>query len=197
MNPVTHFLLSWGVANALPGSTHRDRALVTLAGVAPDLDGLGLVAEVLTAGTPHPLRWWTDFHHVLGHNIAAAAVVAGLVALFGESRVRATILATLSFHLHLLCDVAGSRGPDGHAWPIPYLLPFSDSVQWTWSGQWALNAWQNFVVTVAALAVTFILAHRHGVSPVELVSDRANGLFVETLRRRFPPRLRRGPPRPS
>ncbi len=187
MNPITHVLLSWGVANTLPDSTRRDRTLITLAGVAPDLDGLGLVAEVLTAGTPDPLRWWTDYHHVLGHNIIAAAAVTGLAVLMGTSRIPTAFLASLSFHLHLLCDVAGSRGPDGHPWPIPYLLPFSSSVQWTWDGQWALNAWQNFVVTVAALAATFVLAHRRGVSPLELVSERANGIFVETLRKRFPP----------
>ena len=46
MNPVSHFLTGWVVANSAD-LTARDRALVTLAGVVPDLDGLGFVAEIL------------------------------------------------------------------------------------------------------------------------------------------------------
>lgn len=186
MNPITHFLLSWGVANTLPHSTKRDRAIITLAGVAPDLDGFGIVAEALTRHTAHPLLWWADYHHILGHNILAAAVVTGIAALLGSSRLSTAFLACITFHLHLLCDVAGARGPDGEQWPIPYLLPFSNSVQWTWHGQWALNAWQNMAITVAAVVATFVLARRRGYSPLEMVSSRADRVFVETVRQRFP-----------
>jgi len=186
MNPITHFLLSWGVANTLPNSTKRDRAIITLAGVAPDLDGFGIVAEAFTRHTSHPLLWWTDYHHILGHNILAAAVVTGLAALFASSRLSTAILACATFHLHLLCDVAGARGPDGEQWPIPYLLPFSTSVQWTWRDQWALNAWQNMVITAVAIAATLVLARRRGYSPLEMVSRKADRVFVEALRRRFP-----------
>ena len=80
MSPITHLLVGWAVANTAPLSS-RDRALVTLAGVIPDLDGLGLVAEVLTRNAETPLDWWSRYHHVLGYNIALAAVVAGAVAL--------------------------------------------------------------------------------------------------------------------
>jgi inner membrane protein len=186
MNPITHFLLSWGVANTLPHSTRRDRAIITLAGVAPDLDGLGIIADALTSQTQHPLHWWTDYHHTLGHNILAAAVVTVVGALLGSSRPSTAFLACLTFHLHLLCDVIGARGPDGDQWPIPYLLPFSSSVQWTWHGQWALNAWQNIAITVAAIVATFLLARRRGYSPLEMVSTKANDVFVQTIRKRFP-----------
>ena len=93
----------------------------------------------------------------------------------------------VSFHLHLLCDLLGARGPDGDQWPIPYLKPFSNAVQLTWHGQWALNAWQNFVITGLLLLATFWIAWKHGSSPVELVSDSANESFVSALRRRLSP----------
>ncbi|MBM3845474.1 MAG: metal-dependent hydrolase [Verrucomicrobia bacterium] len=186
MNPITHFFLSWGVANALPNSTRRHRAIITLAGVAPDLDGLGIVAEVLTSKTQQPLHWWTDYHHVLGHNILAAIVVTSIAALLASSRVHTALLACLAVHLHLLCDVVGARGPDGDQWPIPYLLPFSSSVQWMWHGQWALNGWQNIAITIAAVGAAFVLARRRGYSPLEMVSTRANDVFVDAIRKRFP-----------
>lgn len=97
----------------------------------------------------------------------------------------------MTFHLHLLGDLVGARGPDGYQWPIPYLLSFSDAWQWTWQDQWALNAWPNFVITIAMLVVTLYLAWMRGYSPVEMASSAADRTFVGALRHRFPhPRLR-------
>lgn len=184
MNPVTHFFVSWSVAN-LGCANRRDRALVTLAGVVPDLDGAGLVVDLWNRIPGQPLMWWTTYHHLLGHNLGFG-LVATLLALVLAIRRRLTILLVLaSFHLHLLCDLLGSRGPDGDQWPIPYLLPFSNAWQWTWAGQWELNAWPNIAITLMALVLTFYLAWQRGTSPLELVSAKANGLFVQTLRFRF------------
>ena len=94
-------------------------------------------------------------------------------------------LVGVSFHLHLLCDLVGARGPEGEQWPIPYLLPFSRAWDLTWSGQWALNAWPNFVLTLAALAATLFWAWKRGYSPLEIFSTRADRALVAALRRRF------------
>jgi hypothetical protein len=47
MSPITHLLISWVVADA-DALSKRERAIVTVAGLAPDIDGVGIVAEVLT-----------------------------------------------------------------------------------------------------------------------------------------------------
>jgi membrane-bound metal-dependent hydrolase YbcI (DUF457 family) len=154
--------------------------------VVPDLDGLGIIAERLTQNSSHPLTWWTDYHHVLGHNIGFAAVIAVIAAIFGKQKSKAALLAFFSFHLHLLADLIGARGPDGDQWPIPYLLPFSHQLQLTWSGQWALNAWPNFVITAVLIGIAFVLARQRGFSPLELFSVRADAAFVQALRARFP-----------
>ena len=91
----------------------------------------------------------------------------------------------ISFHLHLLCDVIGARGPDGDQWPIPYLKPFSNAVQLTWHGQWALNAWQNFVITGFFLLTTLWFAQKNASSPVELFSESANQDLIRALRQRM------------
>ena len=95
------------------------------------------------------------------------------------------VLAFVVFHLHLLADFVGSKGPDGYEWPIPYFYPFSREIELTWSGQWALNAWPNIVFTIALLAVTIYLAWRRGFSVLEVASSRADVGFVAALRRRF------------
>jgi inner membrane protein len=184
VNPLTHFLIGWGVANTAE-LERKERAIVTLAGVAPDLDGLGAIPEILTRHSAHPLNWFSDYHHVLGHNLGFALVVTAASFLLATRRWKTAALALVSFHLHLLCDVIGARGPEGEQWPIPYLSPFSQSWQWVWHGQWALNAWQNFAITGAALLAMFYWAWSRGYSPLEMVSPKADAAFVATLRKRF------------
>lgn len=185
MNPVTHLLAGWVTANA-DGLNKRERAAVTVAGIVPDVDGFGLIAERMTLDSDDPLLWWTDYHHVLAHNIGFGLLVAAACFALGTKRWTAAALGFLSFHLHILMDVIGAGGPGGERWPIPYLLPFSDAIWLEWSGQWLINAWQNVVITVALMAATFWLARMRGYSVVELFSSRADKTFVDTLRRRFP-----------
>lgn len=210
MHPVTHFLTGWLVAESA-SLTRRERAAVTLAAVVADIDGLGYIVERLTLDSPNRLLWYSDYHHQLTHNVLFAVIVAlccflisGYETVFAQKgwdthafpesqgatlpRARPLLAAGLGllvFHLHILADVVGSRGPDGSQWPIPYFWPFYPQWKWTWSGQWELNAWPNFVITILALALTFYLACQRGYSPLGMVSKRADRKFVETLRRRF------------
>jgi membrane-bound metal-dependent hydrolase YbcI (DUF457 family) len=184
MNVVEHFFIGWCMANLAPDLDRRDRAFITAAAVLPDLDGLGMLVEIPTRNTSHPLLWWTDYHHILTHNIGAAIVATVAAFLFARRRRITPLLVFLSFHSHILGDLMGARGPDGYQWPIPYLLPFSRTPELVWSGQWALNAWQNFAITGIALTITLVLAWRRGYSPVGLFSPRADEVFVQTLRAR-------------
>jgi inner membrane protein len=183
VSPVTHFLAGWLLAVPMRIS-RREKAMVVAAAVVPDIDGLGIIPEVLTRGSSHPLLWFSQYHHSL-HTLVFALSVAALAWLLAEQSWKTAVLVFLSFHIHLLCDLAGSRGPDGDSWPIPYLKPFSNAVQLSWRGQWALNAWQNIIITIAMLSLTLWIGYRSGSSPLELVSDRANSEFVAALRSRF------------
>lgn len=186
MSPITHFLMGWAVANTVPSLTKRERAFVTLASVVPDVDGLGIIAETLTQNSSHPLNWWSEYHHTLGHNIGFALLVSVMAAVFSRQQLKVLLLSLLSFHLHLIGDLVGARGPDGDQWPIPYLLPFTNHMQLTWSGQWALNAWPNVVITAALIATTVVLARARGFSPLEMFSIKADSAFIRVLRSRFP-----------
>ncbi len=185
MNPVTHLLLGWSVANVDCPLCRRERAAVTLAGVVPDIDGLGLVAELLTRGSRNELLWWSNYHHTALHNIGFALFVTASVFMISGRRWRTALLAFISFHIHLLGDLLGARGPDNDHWPIPYLTPFSSRWQWIWDGQWELNALPNFVITIMLLILCFYVAWKRGYSPLEMVSTRADSAFVQALRARF------------
>jgi len=159
--------------------------MVTMAGIIPDFDGAGLLLDLFSHGPGQQSSLWDRYHHVLGHNIGFGLLLCLLAFAFSTRRRVTTLLVFLSFHLHLLGDLVGSKGPDGYQWPIPYLQPFSDAWQWIWAGQWQLNAWPNFAVTFVTGFFMFYFAWRRGVSPLEIVSLKANDVFVGTLRNRF------------
>jgi membrane-bound metal-dependent hydrolase YbcI (DUF457 family) len=126
MSPITHFLTGWMAAN-LAKLDRKDRAIVTLACVVPDIDGLGIIPELLTRNSSHPLLWFTLYHHSL-HTLAFALVVAVVSFVLARQRWRTAWLALLSFHLHLLEDMAGSRvGRHGGIARTGW-LPMADSV---------------------------------------------------------------------
>ena len=185
MSPVTHFLSGWLIANTTK-LKKRERILITIAGIIPDIDGLVIIVDFFTRNSERPLHLWSKFHHVLSHNIGFAIVVTIVSYFLAKNRKNiTTILVCISFHLHLLGDLVGARGPEGYHWPIPYLLPFSNSWQLAWKGQWALNAWPNFIITGVALFCTFFLAWKSSFSPLEIISCKADKLFINTLHKRF------------
>jgi hypothetical protein len=95
-------------------------------------------------------------------------------------------LTVAAFHLHLLGDLVGARGPDGAQWPIPYFFPFSRSPELTVPWQWALNAWPNILITLVLLGFALWFAWRTGRSPLQLISSGTNRVFAAALRSRFP-----------
>lgn len=184
MSPVTHFLTGWVFANAL-GCRKKDRAIVTLSCVIPDVDGIGIVPELLTRSSTHPVLWFSQYHHRL-HTLTFAVVIAIAAFYLADEKWKTALLSLASFHLHLVEDIAGSRGPDGYQWPIPYFAPFSHAADLVWRGQWALNAWPNILITIVLLLLTLLLAWKRGYSPLEMISRRADAEFTSTLGRRFP-----------
>jgi len=182
VNPVTHLLLSWTLAEPIL-DTRRDRALVTLAGLAPDVDGAGILVDL--ARGIHPSEGlYAAFHHVLAHNLTAGIAVALAAFALARRRTACAALALVAFHLHLLGDLVGSAGPGGFLWTLSYLYPFSERT-FVWLGQWELNAWPNLVITALLLVAAGAAAVRRGRSPLELVSLRADAALVAALRRRF------------
>lgn len=183
----THFFAGWLVATTVEDLTSRERAFVAFAGVIPDVDGLGILAEWFTRDSSHPLTWYSDYHHVLGHNLAFGIAVSALVWTLSRrsQRWRVALLALVAFHLHLLGDIAGSGSLDGYRWSVPYLWPFSHALDVTWAGGWPLSSWQNTAITIALMLAIVTVSWRVGYSPAILVNRKADAVFIASLRARF------------
>ena len=185
MHPITHFLASWTVGD-LTLEDSRDRTLVTLCGIAPDLDGLGVVVEEVNRLLGRPSTWYFgEYHHALLHGLPAALALPSVFALFARNRLRTFLVGVLVVHLHYLCDLIGSRGPAADdIWPIAYLAPLSDRWTLQWPGQWPLNAWPNVLFTTCMIGYALYRAVQSGYSPVSVLSTAADRVFVETVRNR-------------
>lgn len=188
MTPGAHLLSSWLIANSF-ALGRRERRLVTLAGFIPDLDGIGLVLDQVNHLRHQESFYYESYHHLFGHNLLAGVVIAvvfGLVAT--RSKIKTMALSLLTFHLHLVCDLVGSKGPDGYRWPIAYLYPFFPKVELSWSGQWELNAWPNTVFLLLALAGAILWSAKQRYSFVEVFSVRLDREIFSAIERRWPAR---------
>jgi inner membrane protein len=184
MHLATHLLIGWTLT--LPANLkRRDRALVVLASVLPDIDAIGAIGDLVQRRPLDSFELYATYHHALGHNALFAGLVALGCLLFAERHLLVGGLSILAIHLHLICDIVGAGGPDGSRWEVPYLLPFSSSWQLSVSWQWARNAWPNILLTTVLLAIALYAAWSRGYSPLGLFSERADGVLVATLRRRF------------
>lgn len=183
MSPITHFLAGWvGFESSLRNP--RDRAIVCLAGLAPDLDGAGIVIDLFNklAGLPES-NFYQDWHRLYGHGITAAIVIALIAAALAHDRLRVGIAAFFCVHLHFLCDLLGSRGstPDD-LWGLYYLGPWNVTQEMVWQGQWQLVGWQNTLISIMLMLILLERASRKGYSPVGCLSPRADKRFIEVLR---------------
>ncbi len=186
MHPITHFLGSWTLGDNVVVDL-RDRNLITWAGVLPDLDGLGVALDAGQKLLGQPSSWhYGDYHHQLFHGLPGALLLPAILAPWGRRKLRVAAFGFLAVHLHLLCDVVGSRGPDAtDIWPIWYLAPLSDRLAIIWSGQWPVNAWPNILITLVLLAYVFWAGLVRGHSVVGVFSKTADTLVVETFRARW------------
>lgn len=182
MSPITHLLLGWSVATTTASLSPRERAMIALAGVVPDIDGIGVIWDLVSRSRGFDL--YQRYHHVFGHNLFFGLLAAACGLLLGIRKRAIAALMLVSFHLHLLGDIIGSRGEKDDFWAVPYFWPLS-SRDYSWTGQWPLNGWQNVLITAVLLALMFYVAVKRGHSPVEMVSSRADQAFVRTLRERF------------
>jgi hypothetical protein len=186
MSPLTHFLGSWLIAAATTNNP-RDRKLVTLAGVLPDVDGLGLVVDVaksLTSGQENTFHHYQHYHHYLMHGWPGALLAAAVLAGFARQRWRVALLCLLTFHLHLVCDLIGSRGPSPwDLWPISYGEPLFRHPVFLWKRQWRLDGWQNRIICVTLFGTELWLSARRGYSCLEVFSRKADAVFVSVLQK--------------
>ena len=186
MNPVTHLLAGWIIADELKFKG-RDRAIVAWSCVVPDLDGIGYLVDFGNKFLGQSeTAYYETFHHNWGHGLPAALLTTIIVYVFAVEKRETAFLAFLTFNLHLMMDLVGSRGSNLYdIWVIPYLAPLSEALTLSWSGQWPLTSWQNTSLTIILMFFCFYRTVQRGYSLLILLNKRVDAIFTETLKNRF------------
>lgn len=184
MHVVTHLLAGWALAEQAK-LEKRDKALVAWASVAPDLDGIGLPVDWAARALGGASDLYETYHHVALHGLPGALGATLICLPFLRRKALGAALVFVSYHLHLLFDLAGSGGGTaGDLWPIHYLYPLSDAPV-SWNGQWPLTSWQNTTLTAALMLYGLWCGVRRGRTPLNLFSARADAALVQRLQARF------------
>lgn len=77
MSPIAHLLASWVVAVKTTDNP-RDCRLVTLAGILPDADGLGLIVDLANEALGRQRTFfYSNYHHLLLPGVVRLGHVAG------------------------------------------------------------------------------------------------------------------------
>ena len=142
------------------------------------------IVRALSTDQPNTFHFYHKFHHLLLHGWPGALVLCGLLAVLARDHWRTAALGLVTFHLHLGCDLVGSRGPSpADLWPILYGEPLFRHPAWYWRGQWRLDGWQNGAIFAAIFVGALWQATRLGNSFVELFHRKADTIFMQVLKK--------------
>ena len=75
-----HLLASWLIANSFR-LAQRERRLIAMVGVSPDLDGFGWLIDRANALAGIHTDFYFQYHHIVGHNLFASLILASSIKL--------------------------------------------------------------------------------------------------------------------
>ncbi len=164
MSPIAHLQYGWWFAHWSDFS-RRERALIALAGAAPDLDGLSL----LGGGEA-----FQRYHHVLLHNLGAVLSVTVLAGLAFRRCPLVWLLIVFALAMHLVEDYLTV------SWNQYPWRPFDDSAVSLANhlAPWMVQGVFQAAAMVFIFGITVRIYLRHRRTPLEIVSPAFDCLLV-------------------
>jgi len=167
-------MIAWIVAVLLIKDV-KDRRLVVIAGVIPDIDAiLLLVNEEL----------FYEYHHTIGHSFLFGIPLALLFSAKAKQRFPVFFGCMAAFSLHILADYFGSN------WPIPLLYPLS-SIEVSSAGYlsyYTMYSIINPLTAIVSMLTIFLIIWMKEISPFEFISQKLDrrlvGLYTYPLKYR-------------
>lgn len=192
MQGPSHLIISWFAAEAAGLKSPRDRRIVALSGLAPDIDVLAYLGGIVYFGFDKNLAFehvWQIVHHRYTHGLGFI-LLTGIIAFIVASRgtrpgelayrqaAGVAILSMITSMVHVFCDVVGG----GPTWPVYPLWPISD-FGWAVSWSWSLADWPNTVILFSCLIGMMLYAKISGCSPMESINYNLDRWFVTIIQR--------------
>ena len=185
MNPLNHLQYGWLIAN-LKDYDLRERRLIMLASILPDLDGLPMaLAPILNVLglSALDLDRMQSLHHTFGHNIFFAAIASIiLAALARKRRLDIFLVCAATVLLQIVIDNVTSD-----TWPIMYFWPlskfdFSPGNFTSWPYLHLLTVWIiQGTLSVFIWTLTVVIYLRTKRTFLELVSTNLDRLLTDFI----------------
>lgn len=172
----------------------RDRRIVALSGLAPDIDVVAYAGALVWYGFDKDLAFknvWEVIHHYYTHGIGYILLTGIVVYLLlrrpgstGSSLAPATQdhalkvagLAMIASMVHLFLDLVAG----GPTWPIFPWWPIS-AEPWGVGWSYTLAQWPNTVVLVSLLVAMMFYPRLSGYSPLEAINYRLDAWFTHIV----------------
>ena len=172
VNTLHHLVYASAVASSVSRS-RRERRLIMLAAILPDLDGLTFWSREL----------WELVHHTFGHNVFFAGIVGAAALALGRAGRRARLAAWCVFStivLHYGLDLAISgTWPFRPFWPVSgFDANLGNFVDDSARLDWWLRVPVQWTLVAIALLLLVRTWRRHGRTALELVSYKLDDLVA-------------------
>ena len=173
MSPLYHLQVGSFIANAGQFNL-RERRLIMLTSLAPDLDGIFFFNPNL----------WERCHHTFGHNLFSILLLALGLALYNRARrLQLLCLGAATGLLQVLID----QVTNDPSWRIMYFWPvwdhdFALGRYIAWPGLAFFQVWVvQSALMVLILSGTVLLYRRRGRTFLEFVSTRLDRLLTDFI----------------
>jgi hypothetical protein len=179
-------MISWFAADAVGINSAKDRRIIALSGLAPDIDVLAYLGGIVYFGFDKDLAFehvWQVVHHRYTHGlgfILLTGIVSFIIVSRGSMRKDVVfhasgiaILSMIASMVHVFCDIVAG----GPTWAVFPLWPFSD-FGWAVNWSWVLADWTNTAILFSCLAGMMFYAKTTGRSPLESINYDLEKWFV-------------------
>ncbi|TNF98405.1 MAG: hypothetical protein EP297_08135 [Gammaproteobacteria bacterium] len=194
MHGPSHLLISWFMAESMGLDEPRDRRLIALSGLAPDIDAVAYAGAIVWYGFDKDqafINVWEVIHHRYTHGLGFILFTGIIVYLLvrkpsltgshvkqaaRNQAYRVAGLAMLASLVHVFSDLVAG----GPTWPVFPLWPITDQ-PWAVSWSFTLAQWPNTVILVSLLVAMMLYPKMMGYSPLESINYNLDRWFVHII----------------
>ncbi len=176
MSPIIHLITAWLIAMFFAIEL-KERRIVVLAGIIPDIDGAFILFN---------FEAYLEYHHTFGHSyvfgIPFILITAFLFLDNIKLKLKVSLIALLGFTSHLVLDMIGSD------WPVSLLYPLSREGYCIFPSipneiiYWVINP----VYAIIVVSLMAWIIYKKERSPIEFISQKFDrimtGFFVYPFR---------------
>lgn len=178
MSPLIHLITAWLIAMLFTFEL-KERRIVVLAGIIPDIDGAFILFSQ---------DIYIEYHHSFGHSLLFGVILILILSIVFSKHIKNRLLligvSILAFSSHLMLDIIGTNWSVNPLYPI---LALDLSIYSTLSSEiiyWVINP----VYAILIFGLMAFIIYKKERSPIEFISVNLDkimtGFFIYPFRYR-------------